>query len=355
MKIYHSNLWKAELQEVFASFPQINELVGKTVLITGATGLICSAIVDVFICYNETHFGKIGIVAAGRSRERIACRFADYSKQSYFDIAIYDGVSPDNHIEPACDYIIHGASNASPDLYTQQPVETMLGNIAGTKYLLDYARTHGTKRILYISSSEIYGVNPANEPICENQYGSINLLVPRNSYAISKSAAETLCVSYSAEYGVDTVIVRPGHIYGPTAQKTDRRVSSAWVFDAVQGKNITMKSDGRQIRSYCYCLDCASAILTVLLHGETCKAYNISNPDSIVSIKRIAEIISKAAGISLCMDIPAENERAGFNPMLNSSLDSTALQRLGWRGRYDAERGFTDTIEIIKSMVMEQS
>ena len=352
MEIYRSSLWKAELQALVARYPQIGELEGKTLLVTGATGLICSAIVDVLICYNETHSEKIGIVAAGRSSERIARRFAEYSKKAYFDIAFYDGVSADNHIEQACDYIIHGASNASPDLYTQKPVETMLGNIAGTKYLLDYARTHGTRRLLYISSSEVYGVNPTNEPICEHQYGPVNLLAPRSSYAVSKSAAETLCVSYSAEYGVDTVIVRPGHIYGPTARQTDRRVSSAWVYDAAQGKNITMKSDGRQIRSYCHCLDCASAILAVLLRGETCRAYNISNPDSIVSIKRIAEIITKAAGVALCMDLPAEKEKAGFNPMLNSSLDSMALQQLGWKGCYDAEKGFAATIEIVKSTLM---
>ena len=116
------------------------------------------------------------------------------------------------------------------------------------------------------------------------------MLNPRNSYSISKCAAETLCASYYDEYGVDSVIIRPGHIYGPTAQETDNRVSSAWAYCVARGKDIVMKSDGSQIRSYCYCLDSASAILKVMLKGSPVKAYNISNPTSIISIKQMAEV-----------------------------------------------------------------
>ena len=63
-------------------------------------------------------------------------------------------------------------------------------------------------------------------------------------------------------------IVRPGHIYGPTATRKDNRVSTAFAYNASDGKDIIMKSDGAQIRSYCYMLDCASAILYVLLKGK---------------------------------------------------------------------------------------
>ena len=74
-----------------------------------------------------------------------------------------------------------------------------------------------------------------------------------------------------------------------------------------------MKSDGSQIRSYCYCLDCASAMLKVLLCGENCHAYNISNPDSIISIKQMAEILVKSAGVELRMELPTDEERKGYD------------------------------------------
>ena len=109
-----------------------------------------------------------------------------------------------------------------------------------------------------------------------------------------------------------------------------------------------MKSDGSQIRSYCYCLDCASAMLKVLLCGENCHAYNISNPDSIISIKDMAEILSKSAGVELRMELPTEEEKKGFNPMSNSSLESASLTGLGWHGCFDAETGFGHTVKILK-------
>ena len=224
----------------------------------------------------------------------------------------------------------------------------MMSNFLGMKYLLDYAKEQGTKRILYISSSEVYGEKEGTEPYKEGQYGYIDLLKARNSYSVGKRAAETLCASYADEYGVESVIVRPGHIYGPTASPYDNRVASAWSYAVAKGEDIVMKSDGAQIRSYCYCLDCASAMLKVLLCGENCHAYNISNPDSIISIKQMAEILVKSAGVKLRMELPTDEERKGFNPMSNSSLESTSLTGLGWRGCFDAEAGFTHTVRILK-------
>ncbi len=174
---------------------------------------------------------------------------------------------------------------------------------------------------------------------------------PRSSYSIGKCAAETMCAAYHAEFGVESVIVRPGHVYGPTSSESDTRVSSAWAYAAARGEDLVMKSDGSQIRSYCYCLDCASAMLKVMLKGENVHAYNISNPDSIVDIRGMAEILAKTAGVELKMELPTEAEKKGFNPMSNSSLDSSDLLALGWKGLFDAERGFAHTVAILKEIL----
>ena len=263
----------------------------------------------------------------------------------------YNALSTENSLPFFCDYIIHGASNASPNHIICEPVETMISNFIGIKYLLDYAKDSGTKRVLYISSSEVYGTKENNEPSKINDYGWIDILNPRSSYSIGKCAAETLCASYADEYGVESVIIRPGHIYGPTAIESDSRVSSAWAYAAAYGRDIIMKSDGLQIRSYCYCLDCASAILKVLLRGQCVQAYNISNPNSIISIRKMAEILAKSAGVKIRMELPNKIEKKGFNPMSNSSLDSTELLALGWKGQFDAERGFSHTIDILKEII----
>lgn len=351
MNLYNSRTWKNDLDEVIRHSDAFRALEGKTILITGATGLICSAIVDLLIAHNEAFGNDINIIAAGRSMEKAKERFAPYFGREYFRFAFYDATSSVFAISTDCDFIIHGASNASPDRIVKEPVETMVSNFDGLRKLLEFAKNKSAQRVLYISSSEVYGMKEGDEPYKEDEYGYIDLLNARNSYSTGKRAAETLCASYDQEYGIDTVIVRPGHIYGPTASPSDRRVSSVWPYSASKNEKIVMKSDGAQIRSYCYCLDCASAILTVLIKGERGRAYNISNPDSIISIREMAEILVSSTGVDFEMIVPTEQEKKGFNPMKNSSLDSTSLENLGWKGLFDPQKGFSHTVTIIRESV----
>lgn len=349
--LYDNTLWLADIDTVTKTLSELDRLAGKTVMITGAAGLICSSVVDIFFRYNDLHDEKIQILAAGRWIEEMSARFGEQVNRPDFHFIVYDAARTDNVINAHADYIIHGASNAFPSMIVKEPVETMLSNFLGMKYLLDYAKAQETKRILYISSSEVYGSKDGSQPYREDQYGYIDLLKSRNSYSVGKRAAETLCVSYADEYGVESVIVRPGHIYGPTASPHDNRVSSAWAYSAARGEDIVMKSDGAQIRSYCYCLDCASAMLKLLLCGESCKAYNISNPNSIISIRQMAGILATSAGVKLRIVLPTEAEKKGFNPMLNSSLESDNLLALGWRGCFDAPTGFGHTVEILRTLI----
>ncbi|MCI9359732.1 MAG: NAD-dependent epimerase/dehydratase family protein [Hungatella sp.] len=349
--IYESIQWIEDIDKVLGVLPELDYIAGKSVMITGAAGLICSSIVDVLFRYNDTHDIPIHIYAAGRRMEEMSARFGNQINRDDFTFVVYDASKTNNKLDIHVDYIIHGAGNAFPDLIIKEPVETMLCNFTGIKYLLDYAKEYGVKRVLYISSSEVYGNKEGNEPYHEEEYGYIDLLNSRNSYSIGKRAAETLCASYAAEYRVEVTVVRPGHIYGPTASPHDNRVASSWAYAAARGEDIVMKSDGEQIRSYCYSLDCASAMIKVLLTGESIRAYNISNPDSIITIKNLAEILAKSAGVGLRMEIPTDNEKKGFNPMHNSSLESKCLLELGWIGCFSAEEGLSHTVSILREIL----
>ncbi len=342
--------WIEDLDVTVSHFPEFKELVGRSVLITGATGLICSAIADMLIRVNETQNAGIEIYVTGRNPEKVGDRFGEYASREYFHILRYDALKEIKDFPEKIDYIIHGAGNAFPGAMIKEPVETMECNTGGTLRLLKYAGEAGCRRFMYISSSEVYGKKEADRPFKEEDYGFVDLLGPRSAYPVSKRAGETLCASYSYEFGIESVIIRPGHIYGPTASKKDNRVSSAFAYQAAAGEDIIMKSDGAQIRSYVYCIDCASAALVALLKGENIGAYNISNPDSVISIKEMAEKLAKAGGINIRTEIPDENEKKAFNPMNNSSLDSSKLLALGWKGLFDAETGLTHTVEILKEI-----
>ena len=191
----------------------------------------------------------------------------------------------------------------------------------------------------------MYGQKKEKRPFFESDYGFVDVLNPRACYPSSKRAAETMCAAYHEEFGVDFVVVRPGHIYGPTITDTDSRASAQFTRKAKAGEDIVMKSAGLQLRSYCYTLDCASAILTVLLKGGCGEAYNISNPQSVVTISELAECMAKAAGVNVVFEQATVQESKSYNMMDNSSLDSSKLEKLGWNGCYNLEKGIVSTIK----------
>ena len=141
--------------------------------------------------------------------------------------------------------------------------------------------------------------------------------------------------------------MRPGHVYGPTATATDTRASSQFPRDVLAGQDIVMKSPGTQLRSYCYVLDCVSAVVTVLLHGRRGGAYNISNPNSVVTIRQMAQAFADAAGRKIVFDNPSDAEAKSYNLMDNSALDSSALQALGWQGLFDLPAGVAATLDAM--------
>ena len=349
MLLTKSDLYKEDINKIITSFDINNFTIlrNKKLFITGCNGLICSAFVDLLWVLNKVHNLNISIYLASRNIEKTKKRF-HFSTEKNIILVPYDATAPfSNNFN--CDYYILGASNASPDLFIQEPVQTMTSNLFGLQEILNSTIRKNSK-ILYISSSEVYGQITKNTPLKEYDYGFMDILNPRSSYGMSKRAAETICSSYATQYASNIVIARPGHIYGPTANKNDKRVSSSFLFDAAKGKNLILKSKGEQIRSYTYCLDCASALLFILIYGKSCEAYNISNPLSICTIADMASYYAKYSGTQLSFDLPTLNETKEFNPMINSSLDSCKLESLGWKPFFSKEEGFEHSIRIIKEL-----
>ena len=253
MVILDSILYNSDVEKVAQSLNWLKLKNNKTFFITGSTGLICSAVVDVLECLCITRKLDWNIIVAVRNVDKAKERFRKYESYSNLSFHKYD-LTKKSKIPDHIDYIIHGAANAYPATFSKYPVETLIGCIDGLKDILDYTIHNKDTRVLYVSSSEVYGVIQNNESIKENECGVLDILNPRSCYSIGKQAAETLCSCYVSEYNSDCVIVRPGHIFGPTASESDNRVSSLFMYSAAKGQNLVMKSKGEQLRSYCYCL-----------------------------------------------------------------------------------------------------
>ncbi len=347
MNIMDSLLYRADLKKALKGLC-FDQLKGKNILITGGLGLICSSIVDLLIIANQELKLGIHIFLAARSYSRFQEKYGDCDNITFVKYDATQNVLFDFHV----DYIIHGASLASPEKYTAEPVETMMSNIKGISNLLIYAKTEQINRVLYISSSEVYGKKETSDAFVEGIYGSVDIDSLRSSYAVSKQAAELLCKAFYSEYGVNTVIVRPGHVFGPTASPLDKRVSSDFAFKAARKKPLVLKSSGMQKRSYCYSVDVAVAILIVLLKGKTAEAYNIG-VNQVLTIREMAEIYAHVGNVNLECKEPTVAEKQVFNPMDNSSLNCKKLSELGFRNAFSVREGLEHTVYILQEILKQ--
>ncbi len=318
-----------------------SKLNNKTILITGATGLIGKALVDYILLLNDT----VTVYAASRSEESFKKRFTERDNLFYFNYSLEKPL--DTNIR--FDYIIHAASNADPKMFNEDPVGTMTSNFMGTYNLLEYAKRNNTQRFLFVSSGEVYGQWDGEcDAFSESYSGYVNFTEPRGCYPSGKRAAENLCVCYSAQYGVDTVIVRPSHTYGPTQLQRDSRAMSEFFSCAIQGRDIVLKSEGLPVRSYTSVFDCIAGIITALLNGEVGNAYNIANKKSVVSIASLAQKIAACAGKGVVFNIP-EGGVKGASSIVRGVLDGTKLEKIGWEPVYDIDKGIKITFEIMEA------
>lgn len=318
------------------------KIQNASILVTGATGLIGSCIIDVLIEAN-TKLGKnIKIYALSRSYKGIVERFGDAVIPVIQDI----NFPLDGKIQ--FDYIIHGASNADPKSYALQPVETILTNIVGNKNVLEYCSKHLNTKMILTSTFEVYGEIKGQSTYTEDMSGIIDQTVLRNGYPESKRCSELLLKSYVEEYKVKAVIARLPSVYGPTMLKGDSKAHAQFIRNAVNGENIVLKSEGNQRRTYCYVIDAVRAIFKILLDGKSGEIYNVSYEKSIASIAEMAQLCADVSGTTVVFEIPNSIETKGFSKPKDCILDNKKLRDLGWRGQYSLMRGIKETYDYLK-------
>lgn len=326
------------------------EFSGKTVLITGAYGMLASYMVYMLIYLNEKYDADIRIIALGRNKDKMFQRFGEFAKKKYF-IFYQSDLSTMLDIESDVDYIVHGASPASSQYYDVNPVGVLNPNVIGTYYTLELARAKKVKGYLFFSSGEVYGdVN--KEYIFEEDGGKLDPADVRSCYGEAKRVGETMCKCYQHQYGIHTNMVRPCHTYGPTMDITgDSRVFASFVSDIVNGRNIIMKSDGTATRIFCYIADAVLGYFTVLLKGAPGEPYNVSNEQGRVSIRELATMLCNMySNKNLDVIIQAPNGTYLENKhKIHSNYATEKIKGLGWKPQYTLSEGFRRTIESFQN------
>jgi UDP-glucuronate decarboxylase len=299
-----SDIVRSDLDAILdAVGPELTEIAGKKLLITGGAGFLGYYLVQAPLAWN------------GRAQEqdRINVTVLDSFVRGVPDWlsrrSAADGLSVVKHDirEPLAEelgdfeYVIHAAGIASPTYYRQHPIETMDANITGLRLLLDrvveaQARGRDTDGFLFFSSSEIYGDPPPDQiPTPETYRGNVSCTGPRACYDESKRYGETLCVNFARQHGVPATIARPFNNYGPGLKLTDRRVIPDLVRDVLNGQDLTLFSDGSATRTFCYVTDAVSGYYKVLVNGRPGEPYNIGTEEPEISVGELAERITTLA------------------------------------------------------------
>lgn len=325
----------------------------KTVLITGASGLLGSQAVKAFLCCNRLYGTKINIIAFCRTTENAQKAFENLKDRGYFKIIIGDIKKPLN-IDDVVDYIMHAAGKTgNSKIHVDHPADTINTAVFGTYNVLEFAKEKNISGLVYFSSLEVYGqTDPNKDCIYEDDYGYIDLMQPRSSYKESKRLCENMCLAYSNEFSVPASIGRLSLTFGPGVRDNDNRVFAQFARSVINKQDIVLKTTGKTLRNHCYIRDALWALILIMVKGARCEAYNIVNPDTAMSIIDMAKMVAglfedSEINVRIELDDP---KKYGYNSYLKCLLNSDKLQSLGWKPEVDLKNMY---IRMIKSMKEE--
>ncbi len=337
---------KEDIESIISQPLDWQRFRGKRVLISGAGGFLPAYMVETLLMLNRTQGMDCEIIGLVRNLEKAKARFNHWLDSPELSFVVAD-VAEEIPVDVRCDFIIHAASQASPRFYGTDPIGTMTANMFGTYHLLRCAHEWGSEGFLLFSSGDVYGQVPADRvSIDESGYGYLDILNFRSCYGESKRAAETMLVSFLKQFNVPGVIVRPSHTYGPGMALDDGRVFADFVRDIVKRQNIILYSDGSAVRPFCYLSDAVAGYFTVLLKGESGQAYNVANPDGVLSIRALAELL---VGMYPELGLKVECRNRHDSNYIPSQVsfgtpNIERLARLGWSPHYSPREGFERTI-----------
>ena len=326
-----------ELEHIAACGLDWSAFSHKTVLVTGATGLVGSYAVRALAAINRIHACHMTILAMVRSADKARKIYGPLLERG--DVALLIGDVRDPIVyDGQVDYIIHGASvTASKEMVTR-PVETIATAIGGTEQILKFAVAKEVTSMVYISSMEMYGTpDPNLSCVTESDYGRVDVLQVRSCYPEGKRMCECLCGAYAHEYHLPVKIARLAQTFGAVVSTSEGRVFAQFARSLLNGEDIVLHTEGKSYGNYCATCDCVRGLLTILLRGVNGEAYNVANEKTNIRIRDMAQMIADQSGgkIQVRFDIPEDALQYGYAPDVKMRLSGDKLRGLGWEPELD--------------------
>lgn len=335
-----SDMLKSEVNNQYKENNElINQFLGKTIYITGATGLIGSNLVKTLLSNSGCK-----IVVQTRNESKARLMFNERVEYVVCDLTtrpVYDG---------KVDYIIHCANPTSSKYFVDNPVETIKIAVNGTINILEFAKEKEVQSFVFLSTMEVYGSPKKGHKVKECEGGSFDSSVVRNCYPLSKQTCESLCAAYASEYGINSKVLRLTQTFGSGVEYNDGRVFAEFARCAIEKRNIVLKTKGETERCYLDISDAVSAILTVLLNGKIGEIYTAANEETYCSIYEMAKLVAEMNGIDV--EIKEQDiSKSGYANTLYMDLDTSKLRNLGWEPVVGLEDSIKKLIDYMKGLL----
>ena len=345
-----SETYIKQIDEIGASGLNWDKLKDKTLVVSGATGMIGCFLIDVIMRKNQKANLHCHVVALGCNSAKAHDRLPYFDRED-FSFKALNIASENLDLASRADYVIHLASTTHPRAYATDPIGTIQVNVDGLKNMLEYA-SNCDARLLFASSVEIYGENRGDAEYFDEKYcGYVDCNTMRACYTESKRLCEAMCQAYIAQKHVDAVIARVARAYGPTLLADDSKALSQFLHKALNGEDVVLKSAGQQRYSYLYVADVVSGLLSILMKGRTGEAYNLADKNSDTSLRDLASLVASSGHVKVVFELPDAVEAAGYSKASLALMDGAKAQReLGWKSHFDLEQGIRSTLSLLSEL-----
>lgn len=343
-----NNILKEDIQLFASRFALATELEGKTIAVTGSTGLLGACMVRCLLALKAQRSVNLHIVAVARNMEKAVRLFGEECEElSYYqyDFSATEPFQPKRKV----DYLFHFAAPTTSKDFVEKPVETMNTIYMGMQNILNYAEQAKLESLVLASTLEVYGtITDDSTPLTEDKQGYLDPMATRSSYPLAKRAAEGLCHNYAVEKQVKVKVARLAQTFGAGVSKQDNRVFAQFVRSVIHNEDIILHTTGELSRCYCYTTDAISAMLYILLKGEDGTAYNVANEATYISIRQMAELVAKTFNPNHVHVVIEIQEGLGYSPTTKLRLDTQRIQTLGWTPYYNIKEMFHRLIASMK-------
>jgi UDP-glucuronate decarboxylase len=339
---------KFDSLEVIKNLGNLNErFSGKSILLTGSAGFLGSQFVHYFLNLNDSKLisKPCKLFCLDNYMRGIPTWLESIKDRIDLEIIQSDIILQKDF--PVSDFIIHAASIASPIYYRIYPLETMDANVIGLRNLLDFVAKNPCESLLFFSTSEIYG-DPVKDaiPTKETYRGNVSCTGPRACYDESKRYGETLCITFAQQFKVPVKIARPFNNYGPGLKMTDKRVLPDFFNDILSDRNITLLSDGKATRTFCYISDAITGYLQILLSNYDGESFNIGTETPEISMLELAKMVIKLTGKNLEVIYEKSNDSKYLidNPQRRCPDIEKARTLLNYSPKVSLDEGLSRTL-----------